>query len=117
VAGCVEITQKGDLHAVMDDFSADVQDEGDQRQVGGVPVLDLAGPTGSAEPGSVEAADSGDPLRVNAVELCEGLSGGARVAEVFAADCLSTELACNAGTEHADDQVRHAAGVLCSELG
>src|SRR5665647_3613145 len=91
VAGCVEVTQKGDLRAVMDDFSADVQDEGDQRQVGGVPVLDLAGPSGSAEPGRAEAADAGDPLRVDAVELCEGLSGGAGIAEVFVADCRSTE--------------------------
>jgi hypothetical protein len=38
VAGCVEITRKGDLRAVMDDFSADVQDEGDQRKRGGAPV-------------------------------------------------------------------------------
>jgi hypothetical protein len=29
VAGCVEVTEKGDLCAVVDDFSADVQDEGD----------------------------------------------------------------------------------------
>jgi len=110
VAGCVEITLKSDLRAVMDDFSADVQDEGDQRQVGGVPVLDLAGPARSTEPGRVETSDAGDPLRVNAVELCEGLSGGAGVVEVFAADCRSAELGCNAGTEHADDQVRHAPG-------
>ena len=91
VAGCVEVTEKGDLRAVMDDFSADVQDEGDQRQVGGVPILDLAGPTGSTEPGRIESADAGDPLRVDAVELCEGLSGGAGVAEVFVVDCRSTE--------------------------
>ena len=58
VAGCVEVTEKGDLRAVMDDFSADVQDEGDQRQVGGVPILDLARPTGSAEPGRIESADA-----------------------------------------------------------
>ena len=58
----VEVTEKGDLRAVMDDFSADVQDEGDQWHVGGVPALDLAGPAGSAEPSRVETADAGDPL-------------------------------------------------------
>jgi hypothetical protein len=35
----------------VDDFSADVWDTGDQRPAEEVPVLDLTGHTGSAEPG------------------------------------------------------------------
>ena len=64
MAGCVEITQKGDLRAVMDDFSADVQDEGDQRQVGRVPILDLAGPTGSRAASKTVLVIRGNPVSV-----------------------------------------------------
>src|SRR3954471_3971196 len=95
-----EVPQHGDLGAVVDDLTVDVQDE---RAPGvlGPGTLGGADRHHPASPGR-PAADAGQPPRIPLVELAQRLVRAAGVGEGCVVDRRTAEVAGVAGAEAAD---------------
>ena len=85
----MEIAQQGDLGAVMDDLTVDVENQGGE---GTIRIRALAAADGPGEFVDAQAGDPVTPPLVGGVELVESLAGGAGVGERDVVDRRAAEV-------------------------